>query len=461
MNKSLLRTLTIATWITAALGVLAASSITVFLILRHADEQAQQRIREEEANLSTLGLKDLIALNEERDILDELAGTIEDEKLNETIRIYEPNGHLVYSSSKKANLSGVVMPIEKYVDGDFYVIHGKDRQYLARTQSYQNLLDGVLWVEISTPRLSPEAILYETAVPSLIILLILVVVIFFSVRVTTRRILKPLLQNVDVMSDLDIEHLKSWVPLDTKDQYQDFVPYISKVNELIARIQSSLVNSQYMGRYIAHEVRTPLTIIQGEIENTMNAHPDDRRSPLMKSILEEVEKIEIIVRTILRLSSSEQKSKTYDPQKLPLRDFFTEILPGLQKSVQLLIDLSIETSVDPVIFADKELLKLLISNLLRNIEKHAANTPSVKISVKENQSTIVIELQDSGPGLPPDLVNFLNDEERYVHDRVGIGLVLCKQIASINGFRIHFSNLQPHGLMVALICSRSEPVAPK
>lgn len=452
MNKSLLRTLTIWTWIIAASGVLAASSITVLLILRHADDQAKQRIREEEINLLSLGLKDLIALNQERDILDELAGTLEDEKLNESIRIFEPNGQLVYSSSKKANLSGLQMSVEQYVDGDFYVIHGKDRQYMARTKSYQNLLDGVLWVEISTPRLSPESILYETAVPSLVILAVLVVIIFFFAKATTGRILKPLLRNVELMNDLDIERLKSWVPLDTKGQYQDFVPFVSKINELISRIQGSIVNSQYMGRYIAHEVRTPLTVIQGEIENAMGPASTPQQADLMKSILEEVEKIEVIVRTILRLSSGEQKSKTYDPQTLLLNSFFPEILRELQKNIQLRVDFSMDVPPEAAIFTDKELLKLLINNLLRNIEKHAATTSAVTITVRSHEKNIVIELKDTGPGLPTNLLDVLNHERTYVDDRIGIGLVLCKQIADINGFKIHFSNIHPHGLLVRLIC---------
>jgi signal transduction histidine kinase len=211
--------------------------------------------------------------------------------------LYLPNGEMIYTNRKTQDLAvrKIIVPKESSnkIYKNYYLIQGEKHQYLALMQRYNTFDEGTLFVEIATTRLSPSNILHETFLPLSLTLLILFGLAFWMAKTLTKTSLQPLHELANATDQIDIHNIKKWNVLATFNQPKEFVPLITKINELMTRIQSTLLNSQYLGRYIAHEVRTPLTIMQGEIETTLQ-RPSSTKADLqnvLHSSLEEISKI--------------------------------------------------------------------------------------------------------------------------------------------------------------------------
>ncbi len=456
MSRSLVRTLSASTWIIAAIGVVSASLITVYLLLHNEEERAMERLRVETANLLSLGLKDLIALNQVRDILTELPGAFEGKKLNEYIHVYDPTGRLIYSNADIADLKDIPFFRSERLDKTYYVIHGNRYQYLALLNSYRTQRGGTIWVEVFTRKTSAGELLQQIITPFMVVLLLLIGLAYIVTHLVTERAFRPFKKRAADIGEIDLQHLKAWEPLSTDDQPDELMPLIRKVNELMMRIQSSLLNAQYMGRYIAHEVRTPLTIMQGEIETALDKDERSRREleDVLRTVLEEISKIDEIIRSILRLSSESRRATAYDPRPINLSEVIA-LFHEHQTALNVTLSLSPTTHQPATLFGDWELFRLLISNLLRNISQHGGPSPiaTIAISTKTN-GNILIDISDRGPGLPQEMIDALN-QGKWIEGQVGIGLILCLQIAQITNLSLQFENVGPQGLRTRIECPKA------
>jgi two-component system sensor histidine kinase TctE len=419
-----------------------------------------------DGKLKLLGLEELIAVNEAGVVAEQLAGNLNDGKLNEIIRVYLPNGEMIYTNRKTQDLAvrKIIVPKESSnkIYKNYYLIQGEKHQYLALMQRYNTFDEGTLFVEIATTRLSPSNILHETFLPLSLTLLILFGLAFWMAKTLTKTSLQPLHELANATDQIDIHNIKKWNVLATFNQPKEFVPLITKINELMTRIQSTLLNSQYLGRYIAHEVRTPLTIMQGEIETTLQ-RPSSTKADLqnvLHSSLEEISKIETVVASILKLSKMDIKAEPYKPTSLQIKPFVRTLVDELSRQTQLPIQLSVNENLgQQTVFIDQELLRLLIGNLLRNIAKHVDTGAHVVIRLYQTNLTdvrpeeIVIEMDDNGQGMSAELLANANSQDANL-EGLGIGLTLCKRIAQVSNLKLHFMNLQPHGLRVQIFCPK-------
>lgn len=438
-------------WLVSALGCCLTVLLATGLILKNSDEQERTRIKAERANLEALGLIDLISLNNFKEIVPKLPLQLQRDRLSQIIRIYKPGGELLYSNVKIPDIENAKINRSRYVNKDFYVIQGETKQYLARIKSYNTLDGNHLWIEVATPRETLATILGEVAVPFLALFSILLIVSFGIARTVTRLSLSPLQEISAQMDQLDVTQFKTWNSLSDANQPKEFRQIVLKFNELLSRIQTSFFNLYNMSQFISHELRTPLTIIRGEIETALLKREDSPSSweQTLKSTLEEVAKMDEIVHTVLRLSLKQNKTRTFIPTSFNLIEVLNELVPKLEVHFGRKVEIQ-SPATTPVVYADRELLILLISNLVRNIFKHTAGGTRAWISFEYSKKDLLtLKISDSGPGLTADLLTAANDEKTE-SEGLGIGLNLCKQIARVSRIGLHFENRDGGGLDVSV-----------
>lgn len=440
-------------WILSSLTCLVALVTSVALILRNSDEEGRERIKAEEANLVALGLPDLISLNNWRDVIQRLPETLEIDRLNEIIRIYDIQGRLLYSNIRSAELGKVHLDRASHVNQGFYLIVTPKREYQALLRGYRALDGDIFWIEIATPRRQLARILGDISLPFGIMLLTLLAVSYFIAHRLSRNVLSPLESAAAHMESLNVQGFKAWEPLSLASQPREFQPVIRKVNELLSRIQKAFVQSRQLGQFLAHEIRTPLTVIRGEIETAlMNASPQPQElADVLRSSLEEVSKIEEIISTILGITEREAKTKTYSPLSVDLPALLREIAPRIERWVNRPFTFEIDPKVPVFAFLDRELFILLVSNLLRNIARHAPRETPASVRMTTTRSDISIEIRDRGPGLSPSLLEAANSP-RAEEELLGVGLNLCKEIARLNRLILRFENQPTGGLAVRISC---------
>ncbi len=437
-------------WLLAAVSCSIAAGLSTILILRNSEWYATNNIKAAEANLLSLGILDLIANSTDIELDPLIPKTVDSAQLSEIVRLYDSRGNLIYSNINIRDLSTNIRQQSRFIDRGIFVMEGSSREYFTLIRSYRAPTGRVFLLQIAAPRPIGYQVLRENVIPFSLVFIALLLFSFFVARWVAVQGLSPLRKIMRQIDALDFDRLKSWQPLGLNEVPSDFRPLVEKINELVLRSQKSLLKFHQLGRFIAHEVRTPLTIIQGEIETGLmgDMKDSDRTKNLLESALQEVSRIDQIVQTVLRLASKDRAKDPYKPEVFDLRDFLKQHWEELEKLAHrdLKLNASGAASESYEVLMDPELLSLLLSNLARNIHKHTSSNVKAEISLLRNPDrSLTLMMDDSGAGMSPELVEELNDPQA-VSRKAGLGLSLCKEIVSVSKLNLSFENRPSGGL---------------
>ncbi|MEI7890427.1 MAG: ATP-binding protein [bacterium] len=197
---------------------------------------------------------------------------------------------------------------------------------------------------------------------------------------------------------------------------------------------------------VSHEMRTSLTIIQGNVElidRQYQTSNKDKESS--KQIFQEIERISNMLTSLTSIANSESPSQKLTYEKVNLN----ELIRNVCKSIQVLchkknIKLTYRnTSENTTVAADKARLEELCLNLIRNAIKYNKNNGSIKIQTHKQGDMVCIKIKDSGIGIQKKHLPFIFERFYKIDsartrntDGSGLGLSICKWIAETHGGKI-------------------------
>jgi two-component system, OmpR family, sensor histidine kinase KdpD len=168
---------------------------------------------------------------------------------------------------------------------------------------------------------------------------------------------------------------------------------------------------------------------------------------LLQTIHEETDRLERIIRNVLNLTRLESGAITVHKEWQPLEEIigvvlnrFSEKLKGRPLELKIPPDL-------PLIPFDTLLMEQVLSNLIENAVRHTPPGTPIEIRIHPQQSAIMIEIADRGPGIPShEEETIFNKFIRSTRTRMGagIGLSICRVIVEAHGGRIWAEN-RPDG----------------
>ncbi|MBN2366131.1 MAG: hypothetical protein EH225_09105 [Calditrichaeota bacterium] len=161
---------------------------------------------------------------------------------------------------------------------------------------------------------------------------------------------------------------------------------------------------------VSHEFKTPLTSIRGYAE-TLLAGMDDNpeiREKFLKKIMNRTKHLENLVVDLLQLSRIERK-ETAELKKLELKPVLLDIMEEFKPIVQtsnltLKVDID-EKLTDVYIYANKNLLHTVISNLMTNAIQYNGENGEIRFRARKTNKTIRLEVEDTGIGIPENQLN--------------------------------------------------------
>jgi two-component system OmpR family sensor kinase len=242
------------------------------------------------------------------------------------------------------------------------------------------------------------------------------------------------------------------------EAYADTLEYqrlVQVLNRMLNRLDSALETQKRFAADASHELRTPLTVLRGELEVALRR---DRSAEeyvrVLDSALEESERLSRLADDLLTLTRSE--AGVLKPNLRPV-----ELNQRIGKTVARLSveaagrGIKIHGPSGPLVEADvdPDLFDRVVWNLLGNAVKFSPTGGQVTVSVSENGSEVVLEIADTGPGIPQDQLEkvferfFRTDEVRTHSDHfsgTGLGLAIAKAIVELHGGRIIAEN-RPRG----------------
>lgn len=216
------------------------------------------------------------------------------------------------------------------------------------------------------------------------------------------------------------------------------------VEDKISELEKISEDKQRFIDNLAHELRTPLTSIIGYADflRTNRGYGEETLINSLSYIYDEgkrLEKLAFKLMDLIVLKKEEFKMKKEDMNGL-LIEVEKSLIPKLEMK-NMYIKISAENLT---LLIDKELIKILIINLIDNAIKASQSGDTIFLSLYKNESSnVVLEVKDKGIGIPKDDIQkvfepfFMVDKSRArSNNGVGLGLSICAEIAKIHNTQI-------------------------
>lgn len=217
----------------------------------------------------------------------------------------------------------------------------------------------------------------------------------------------------------------------------DSIDYLSdELSKSISDMEQELDQKKVMLRNLAHEIKTPLTTIKGYTENIQTVLPDNARvNRYCKIMLDECDSLDFLANEMMHAASFETSERFRVRELLQARDIF-EIVSHVKNGF---LEREIQVNYEPAeLYANRELLRIVLSNYLDNAVKYSKKNTVIHVEGKCMEDRYLISVTNEGEAIDPseqDLIwkpFYRTDKSRNRNGSHGIGLSLVKQIAEMH-----------------------------
>jgi signal transduction histidine kinase len=241
------------------------------------------------------------------------------------------------------------------------------------------------------------------------------------------------------------------------------------LNHMLSRLRDSVQTAQRFLADASHELRTPLTVVKCELEELV---ADSQATPEMAdrigSVLEEVHRLKYLVEGLLVLS----RLDTGEAQRESVCFDLREIVTSTAEQMQLLaedggIDLQYFDLQPVLVQGDRTRLKQVVVNLLDNALKYTSSGGKVTLKTFRSCRQSVLEVRDTGIGIPHSALSHLFDRFYRVDDArsrdsggVGLGLSIVSAICSAHGAELSVDSTLGAGSCFIVRFPEASAIAP-
>jgi signal transduction histidine kinase len=231
------------------------------------------------------------------------------------------------------------------------------------------------------------------------------------------------------------------VPEKSSDIFSDLV---KRFNKMVGELERAEQQRRNLTADIAHELRTPLHIIQGNLEGVLDGvyqpSPDH-----INATLDETRLLTRLVNDLQTLSLAETGQLPLHPTRFRVADLIADLTSSFSsQAASLGIDLQTSLSnSNQELAADYDRLNQVISNLISNALRHTPKGGQVSIQAKSIEDNpnyqLQITIRDTGTGILPADLPFIfdrfwrGDKSRSERTHSGLGLAIAKQLVHAHG----------------------------
>ena len=239
-----------------------------------------------------------------------------------------------------------------------------------------------------------------------------------------------------------------------EDALPEFKQLSQSFNQMLERLNDAFAAQRQFTGNAAHELRTPLALLQAQLELFSAEHPDmqPETAEFLSLLREQTERLTRLTKTLLEMSNLRQVARNERIRLAPMiEEIFTDLAPLSDKC-----GVTLTAEGDGIMTGSDALIYRLIFNLTENAVKYNRPGGSVRVSVAQEPEKLLIRVSDNGCGIPEEYQQsifqpfFRVDKSRSrEYGGAGLGLSLVWEIADINGGSVRVEESSKNGTVIA------------
>jgi heavy metal sensor kinase len=441
-------------------GVLAAAliivAVLIYVLLQRAlylriDETLDAGIRSAMTSLEN-------DLREGQDHEDSARSTAAElSSRTQMLAIYGTDGRLLAEGGRDGDLEIVLPPLDAIPDGEVLLqtvleTDGDDRHRLALRRVS---LPPSEYVVVAGTALEPmdEELEFLRGILGYIVPIALGIA-GIGGWFLARQSLSPVVSMADRARRIGVENLSERLPVANP---RDELGHLAETfNELLGRLEASLILQRQFMADASHELRTPVatarTAASVALQQEHREEGDYRET--LAIVEQQTVRLSRVVDDMFTLARA-------DAGNFPVRItpmYLDEVIDDVVRAARVIASTK-NVAIDPLTIrsaaftGDEDLIRRMIVNLIDNAVRHAPPGSTVRVDLDQTETGYVIAIRDQGPGIPPEIRPHIferfyrGDAARRhdVHDGAGLGLALARWIASVHGGDVALARSSPSG----------------
>lgn len=236
-----------------------------------------------------------------------------------------------------------------------------------------------------------------------------------------------------------------FTPVSSEGLTDELRLFTAALNDLLRQLDEAVGLQRRFVTDAAHQLRTPLAALKVELSHAERETAPDRRRLAMQQLGEGVERLARLVHQLLGLARAEPGALTrvaFNNVALGplLREVTTRFVP---MALRANIDLGYEEEAEATVRGDTLLLEEAVSNLIDNALRYAGRGARVTVRLRREGTQACIEIEDDGPGVPPDELPQLGARFHRCPGSPaggsGLGLSIVREVATLHGGQASFA----------------------
>ena len=275
--------------------------------------------------------------------------------------------------------------------------------------------------------------------------------------VFSRLITKPLIKMNQVALEMAGGNYQNKIKIESHDEIGLLANSLNtlsdRLQEKIRQLEAQEQIRREFVTNVAHEIKTPLTIMQGFTETMLDglARNEQETTEYLNNILDEITRLKRLVSEVLDLKKMEEGHFDFDQEPCNLKDILERVsikLAQLMEQKEISLVMNLEKHL-PLVTCNSDRMERVFINLMDNAIRHTPAGGKITVHVNSKGHQVHIQIHDTGSGIAPQDLPLIW-ERFYKGDKsrsrsqgsTGLGLAIVKNILELHNFKFSLHNIK-------------------
>lgn len=361
------------------------------------------------------------------------------------LAIYDAQGRLLAESGRERDLEIALPPLHEIPDTEELLEtvlerDGDDRHRLAFRRISIPPVEYIVAVGADLEPMDEELEFLRGILAYMVPIALIIAAIGGSFL--ARQSLSPVVAMADRARRIGVENLSARLPVANP---RDELGHLAETfNELLGRLEASLIQQRQFMADASHELRTPVTTTRTAAAVALQQQHRDEAEyrETLRIVEQQAERLSRVVDDMFTLARAD--AGNYPVRSTPM--YLDEVIDEVVRAARIVagtknVSIEVTSVVSAAFTGDEELVRRMIVNLIDNAVRHTPSGSTVRVELDETDSGYAIAVKDRGPGIPGAIRAeiferfFRGDAARRssAQEGAGLGLALARWIARAHG----------------------------